>query len=82
MTVASRWPPADQELGRAQRTAELYRLALVRLDLFLERRSFLAAGDDDLVAFTGPWLHKQGVVASSRRPYVAAVRGFYRWLKQ
>src|SRR5687767_10402143 len=66
--------------GRAERTAQIYKLALQRLEEYFDGRDPLQATSDDLVAFTGPWLHKRGVVARSRRPYVAAVRGFYRWL--
>ncbi len=66
--------------GRSDRTAEIYRLALERLGAFLgESRSLLEATADELVAFAGAWLHKQGIVAESRRPYIAAVRGFYQW---
>ena len=35
----------------------------------------------ELETFTGLWLHKMGVIARSRKPYISAVRGFYAWLK-
>ncbi len=66
--------------GRSERTGEIYRLALELLLMFLDGRDPREASDDDLVLFTGIWLHKRGVTARSRRPYIAAVRGFYKWL--
>lgn len=66
--------------GRARRTGQIYRLALERLVEYLAGKDLLRASADDLVAFTGPWLAKREVVASARRPYVAAVRQFYAWL--
>ena len=68
--------------GRSERTAQIYRLALQRLVQFFEERDPLQATDDELLAFAGAWLHHRGVVAASRRPYVSAVRGFYRWAHQ
>jgi site-specific recombinase XerD len=66
--------------GRSKRTAEAYTAALVRFDGFLDGRDLLAATIDDVQLFGGLWLHKQGVTAISRRPYIAAVREFYKWL--
>lgn len=68
--------------GRSSRTADIYRLALHRLAEFFDGRDPLEASDDELLTFTGPWLHKRGLIAESRRPYVAAVREFYRWAKE
>lgn len=68
--------------GRSSRTADIYRLALTRLHEFFSGRDPLEASDDDLLTFTGPWLHKRGLIAESRRPYVAAVREFYRWARE
>lgn len=66
--------------GRSARTAEAYGLALARLREFLgPERSLLSASGIELEAFAGIWLHKRGVVARSRKPYVSAVRGFYAW---
>jgi integrase/recombinase XerD len=66
--------------GRSIRTIEIYRLALKRLVLFFDKRDPLQATHDDLVLFTGVWLHKQGLRdAASRKTHVAAVRGFYAW---
>lgn len=67
--------------GRSERTTQVYRLALNRLVVFFGQRDPLQATHDDLIAFTGPWLHKQGLKDPvSRRTHVAAVRQFYEWL--
>lgn len=68
--------------GRSERTAQVYRLALLRLDEFLAEagRAWDAATHDDLLVFTGIWLHRKGLKDPlSRRPMVSAVREFYRW---
>jgi integrase/recombinase XerD len=66
--------------GRRIRTAEAYGLALVRLCEFLQGAPLAKASPAELEAFAGIWLHKRGVVARSRKPYVSALRGFYAWL--
>lgn len=66
--------------GRRPRTVEAYSLALQRLQEFLgDGRQLLSATPEELEAFGGIWLHKRGVVARSRKPYISAVRGFYAW---
>ncbi len=65
--------------GRALRTLQSYRHALERLIEYLGDKDPLSVAREDLLAFTGPWLAKRGIVAASRRPYIAAVRQFYRW---
>lgn len=68
--------------GRSERTAQVYRLALVRLAEFLTeaKRPWLEATHDDLLLFTGVWLHRKGLKDPlSRRPMISAVREFYRW---
>jgi integrase/recombinase XerD len=67
--------------GRAERTASAYRDALQRLEAFLGDRPLLEAGADELELFCGPWLHKQGVLAIARKPYIAAVREFFKWAR-
>ena len=68
--------------GRSPRTLEVYRLALSRLKEFLgPQRSILTADGSELEAFCGLWLHKRGVVAHSRKPYISAVRMFFLWAK-
>lgn len=70
----------EHSRGRSPRTIEIYRGALELLLSFLEGRDPREARDDDLVLFTGLWLHKRGITARGRRPAIAAVRGFYRWM--
>lgn len=70
--------------GRSGRTEEVYRLAMKRLGTFMSDldKSPLQATHDDLIAFTGPWLFKQGLRDPvSRRTHISAVRGFYKWAK-
>ncbi|MFT3964088.1 tyrosine-type recombinase/integrase [Propionivibrio sp.] len=67
--------------GRGARTAAAYGDALRRLQLFLDGRDLLSAQPDELEMFCGPWLHKQGVMAVARRPYIAAVREFFKWAR-
>lgn len=66
--------------GRRPRTLETYGLALTRLREFLAGKPLVLAEPAELEAFAGMWLHKRGVVARSRKPYVSAVRGFFGWL--
>ncbi|MBW7903819.1 MAG: tyrosine-type recombinase/integrase [Rhodocyclaceae bacterium] len=68
--------------GRSERLAVVYRLALSRLGEFMADlgRDPMTATHEDLVAFTGPWLFRKGLVDPvSRRTHVSAVRGFFKW---
>lgn len=68
--------------GCSERLVEVYRLALTRLGKFMQgmERDPITARHEDLVAFTGPWLFKQGLIDPvSRRTHVSAVRGFFKW---
>lgn len=65
--------------GRRPRTLESYGLALARLCEYLDGKPLVQAEHGELEAFAGLWLHKRGVVARSRKPYISAVRGFYAW---
>ncbi|MBV7454344.1 tyrosine-type recombinase/integrase [Acidovorax sp. sif1233] len=69
--------------NRAPRTLEAYRLAMERLQEFVKetvgRGSIKDVDHQQLELFCGLWLHKKGVVARSRKPYISAVRGFYQW---
>lgn len=68
--------------GRSHRTVERYDLALRRLGMFLNGRPLESATSDDLILFAGKWLFEQGLKDPvSRKPCVAAVREFYKWLK-
>lgn len=66
--------------GRSVRTVAIYRLALNRLAEFAPDRDPRDLSPDELATFAGPWLHKLGNQAVSRRTHVAAVREFYRWM--
>jgi integrase/recombinase XerD len=67
--------------GRAQRTLEYYGMAIRRLHDYLKEQgcALLDADEPQLELFTGLYLHKKGVVARSRVPYVSAVKGFYKF---
>jgi site-specific recombinase XerD len=67
--------------GRSDRTLHVYRLALTRLAEYFGTADLMEISQDELLAFTGPYLHKIGLRDPvSRRPHMAAVRGFYSWL--
>lgn len=68
--------------GCRPRTVEAYRLALQRLQEFLAGKRLQEAEAAEIEAFATIWLHKRGVVARSRKPYISAVRGFYAWMRQ
>lgn len=67
--------------GRTQRTIEAYRSALGKLIEFMAGKPLVEADASELEVFCGLWLHKRGVIARSRKPYISAVKGFYAWLK-
>lgn len=68
--------------GRSELTVNKYEAALARLREFLDGKALLDANSSELEMFCGLWLHKKGVVARSRIPYVSAVRGFYKWARK
>lgn len=68
--------------NRSPRTLEAYRLAVARLVDFMQPRSILVADPDELEVFCGLWLHKKGIVALSRKPYISAIKGFFAWATQ
>jgi integrase/recombinase XerD len=69
--------------NRSARTVQVYRMALGRLALFLGDRSAVSATHDDLVAFSGAWLHKTYKLGpKARSQHVSAVRELYAWLKK
>lgn len=71
----------EHNAGRSARTVQVYRLALSRLVEFFAERDPLQGTYDELVVFTGIWLHKRGLTDPlSRRTHVAGVREFYKWL--
>lgn len=72
------------DCNKAEGTIDTYQHFLVELAAFLEpcNQTFLTCAEAALVDFSGKDARRRGVSASSRRPLVAAVRGFFRWLKQ
>ncbi len=69
--------------GRSPATARKYRQFLLELLAYcrdIQVCSFANPDQDVLAAFTGPFLHRRGVMAKSRKPAVAAIKGFYKWL--
>ena len=66
--------------GLADRSVRAYRDALTRFGSWLGEREPDGVNYDDLLIFTGPYLHKLGLKPVSRRPYVACIREFYAWL--
>ena len=67
--------------GRQSGTATKYLAYMQRLITYLAPKGLLQADREDLEAFTGPEAHKAGMQSRSRRPLVAAVRGFYGWAR-
>lgn len=67
--------------GRSERTVEAYAMAMKKLREFLGNKPLLEAEPAELEMFCGLWLHKKGIVARSRVPYISAVKGFYKWAK-
>jgi len=67
--------------GRKKRTLESYGMAIRRLHDYLREDgcALLDADKTQLELFTGLYLHKRGVVARSRMPYISAVKGFYKF---
>lgn len=68
--------------GLAKRSINAYKDILVRYGAWLEDREPEAITRDELLIFTGPYLHKAGLKPVSRRPYIACIREFYSWLMQ
>ena len=67
--------------GRTVRTIETYRTALKLLREFMQGKPLIEADAAELETFCGLWLHRKGKIASGRKPYISAVRGFYAWLE-
>ncbi len=66
--------------NRSARTIEVYGLGLRRLEEFFGDRDPMAATHDELVLWSGKWLHDKGLKDPlSRKTHVAACREFYRW---
>jgi site-specific recombinase XerD len=67
--------------GRSVRTIETYRTAMKFLREFMQGKPLVEADATELETFCGLWLHRKGKIASGRKPYISAVRGFYAWLQ-
>jgi len=74
----------EHNQGRSNRTLEKYRLTLERLTSYLADRdlSLREAPTDVIEEFAGLESHRQGISPRARRPVVAAVRGFFRWMRR
>ena len=70
----------ESSKGRTVRTIETYRTGLKMLCDFMQGKPLVEADGAELETFCGLWLHRKGKIASGRRPYISAVRGFYAWL--
>lgn len=73
----------EHNRGRQPGTATKYLNYLQRLIRSLEQKgkTLLIATREDLEEFTGLEAHKAGMLPRSRRPLVAAVKGFFRWAR-
>lgn len=67
--------------GRSKRTVQAYAAAIGKLREYLAEDgvALLDADSNQLEVFTGIYLHKKGVVARSRVPYISAIKGFFAW---
>jgi integrase/recombinase XerD len=67
--------------SRSKRTLQCYAMSIRRLHEYLKQQgcALLDADEPQLEMFTGLYLHKKGVVARSRIPYISAVKGFYKF---
>lgn len=67
--------------AKSPRTVSKYRGHLETLSAFLAEggNSLFEASSDQLIEFTGIYLHKKGLKPASRRVAIAAIRGFYKW---
>lgn len=68
--------------GRSAGTARRYRAPLLELLAYCRevKCNFLQPDQDTLAAYTGPHLHRRGLVAGSRKVAISGLRGFYDWL--
>jgi len=68
--------------GRSKLTIKKYKSFLDRLLAWSKKEDlkFLELDIKNLEKFTGTFAHEQGLTPRSRRPLVAAIRGFYKYL--
>lgn len=65
--------------GCKPRTIAAYRDTLSRFSQWLAGKSPLTVSADELAVFTGPYLHKKGLKAVSRKPHISCLREFYAY---
>lgn len=71
--------------GGSAGTTRKYRQYLTALFTYLRETHGcdpLRPSADALLAYTGPYLHKKGLIARSRKPVISAIKGFYAWLQR
>lgn len=71
---------AKHNRGLSDVTIEKYAQMLTRLADFAGVSDLSKVTSEQLLGFTGLYLHNEGLTHRSRRAYVAAIRVFYRWL--
>jgi site-specific recombinase XerD len=71
----------EHNAGRAVGTVNKYGAYLTKLAGWLaeQGKTLLQADRSSLESFTGIDAHKRGIAPRSRRPWIAAIRGFYHW---
>ena len=65
--------------GCQDRTITAYRDTLERFEEWLNGKDPLNLTQDELMVFTGPYLHKKGLKAVSRKPHISCLREFYTY---
>lgn len=74
----------ENNQGRSPATIIKYEGYLRKFRVFLEERDrdHLSADLDDLDEFSGIYLIRQRMTSAGRKPVIAALRGFFAWLKR
>ncbi len=65
--------------GCQNRTIAAYRDTLERFEEWLDGKDPLTMSSDELMIFIGPFLHKKGLKAISRKPHISCLREFYSY---
>ncbi len=69
--------------GSSNNTVKSYQHTLTVFEKWLSGRDPLAVSEDELLVFTGIFLHKTyKLTAVSRTPYISCIREFYRYLHE
>lgn len=74
----------EKNKGRSVATVNNYSAWLYRLEKYAteKKTDLISLSRRDLEYFTGIWAHDNGLKIASRRPLIAAIRGFYSWLER